>query len=238
MYGFVLQFVKLFLRHKARKQLDQYPCLRVVGRYQPVFLSYIKREIDRNCLRFSNLDSGCLTMAMDTVVTLSNIGVLFSNILFLWGEIGYVDSAVVFPLTRPRETSLAETALAPQGGSRRRVARRPAPSGCGSRWSWPPDWEIHKVNEIIKISYPSSFLHLWYLAVSYVVPLLPDVDQRGGDAEGNLVGKPLGDPEKRFHYFSMFSVPKVPLASLPPSGPCRPPISSASCRGTHPLSPP
>ena len=36
-------------------------------------------------------------MAMDTVVTLSKIGVLFSNILFLWGEIWYVDSAVVFP---------------------------------------------------------------------------------------------------------------------------------------------
>ena len=142
-----------------------------------------------------------------------------------------------FSLTRPRETSSAETALAPRGGSRRRVARRPAPSGCGSRWSWPPGWEIHKVNEI-KISYASTFLHLWYLAVSDVVPLLPDVDQRGGDAEGNLVGKLLGDPEIRSHYFSMFCVPKVPLASLPRTKPCRPPLSSASCRGTHPLSPP
>ncbi len=38
MYGFVLQIEKLFLLHKARKQLDQNPCLRVVGRYQPVLI--------------------------------------------------------------------------------------------------------------------------------------------------------------------------------------------------------
>ncbi len=117
-----------------------------------------------------------------------------------------------FSLTRPRETSSAETALAPRGGSRRRVARRPAPSGCGSRWSWPPGWEIHKVNEI-KISYASTFLHLWYLAVSDVVPLLPDVDQRGGDAEGNLVGKLLGDPKIKLNFFSTvcFAFRKFPV---------------------------